>query len=167
MGLVLIFGLAPIITVHHLLRRERGLAFWGYFFSATPLREIAELNIGSRPASRKATQHIEDLRAIPWGFSWGQCRIALPGWFGTFEEFCEVLTWGQLGFHVKPMGLLNVAGFFDPLLALFDRAVEEGFLRAENRAMALAETDIERLLDAMAAYRPEPVSKWLKESQQL
>ena len=93
--------------------------------------------------------------------------IALPGGFGTFEEFCEILTWGQLGFHVKPMGLLNVAGFFDPLLALFDRAVEEGFLRAENRAMALAETDIERLLDAMAAYRPEPVSKWLKESQQL
>ncbi len=56
--------------------------FASYFFSATPLREIAELNIGSRPASRKATQRIEDLRAIPWGFSWGQCRIALPGWFG-------------------------------------------------------------------------------------
>lgn len=93
--------------------------------------------------------------------------VALPGGFGTFEEFCEVLTWGQLGFHVKPMGLLNVAGFFDPLLAMFDRAVDQGFLRAENRAMALAETDIERLLDAMTAYRPEPVSKWLKESQQL
>jgi len=93
--------------------------------------------------------------------------VALPGGFGTFEEFCEVLTWGQLGFHVKPMGLLNVAGFFDPLLNMFDHAVDQGFLRAENRAMALAETDIERLLDAMAAYRPEPVSKWLKESQQL
>ena len=93
--------------------------------------------------------------------------VALPGGFGTFEEFCEVLTWGQLGFHVKPMGLLNVAGFFDPLLTMFDHAVDQGFLRAENRAMALAETDIERLLDAMGAYRPEPVSKWLKESQQL
>ena len=77
--------------------------------------------------------------------------VALPGGFGTFEEFCEVLTWGQLGFHVKPMGLLNVAGFFDPLLNMFDHAVDQGFLRAENRAMALAETDIERLLDAMAA----------------
>ncbi len=93
--------------------------------------------------------------------------VALPGGFGTFEEFCEVLTWGQLGFHVKPMGLLNVAGFFDPLLTMFDHAVDQGFLRAENRAMALAETDIGRLLDAMVAYRPEPVSKWLKESQQL
>ncbi len=56
--------------------------FDDYFFGATPIREIAELNIGSRPASRKATQKIEDLRAIPWGFSWGQCRLNLPGWYG-------------------------------------------------------------------------------------
>ena len=56
--------------------------FTDYFFSSTPIREIAELNIGSRPASRKATQAIEDLRAIPWGFSWGQCRLAVPGWLG-------------------------------------------------------------------------------------
>ena len=56
--------------------------FAEYFFTATPIREIAELNIGSRPASRKATQAIEDLRAIPWGFSWGQCRLTLPGWLG-------------------------------------------------------------------------------------
>lgn len=62
--------------------------FTDYFFSATPIREIAELNIGSRPASRKATRAIEDLRAIPWSFSWGQCRVALPGWcgFGTAIE---------------------------------------------------------------------------------
>ena len=64
--------------------------FTEYFFSSTPIREIAELNIGSRPASRKATQKIEDLRAIPWGFSWGQCRLTLPGWFGfgsAVEQF--------------------------------------------------------------------------------
>ena len=93
--------------------------------------------------------------------------IALPGGFGTFEEFCEILTWGQLGFHVKPMGLLNINGFYDPLLALFERAVAEGFLRDENRAMALAAGDIESLLAVMTAYRPEPVSKWLKEEKQL
>ncbi|TXH86630.1 MAG: phosphoenolpyruvate carboxylase [Rhodoferax sp.] len=66
--------------------------FADYFFSATPIREIAELNIGSRPASRKATQRIEDLRAIPWGFSWGQCRLTLPGWYGfgsAVERFTE------------------------------------------------------------------------------
>ncbi|MCJ7798384.1 MAG: phosphoenolpyruvate carboxylase, partial [Polaromonas sp.] len=64
--------------------------FTEYFFSATPIREIAELNIGSRPASRKASQKIEDLRAIPWGFSWGQCRLTLPGWMGfgsAIEQF--------------------------------------------------------------------------------
>ena len=56
--------------------------FADYFFNSTPIREIAELNIGSRPASRKPSQKIEDLRAIPWGFSWGQCRLTLPGWYG-------------------------------------------------------------------------------------
>ncbi len=56
--------------------------FTDYFFQSTPLREIAELNLGSRPASRKPSQKIEDLRAIPWGFSWGQCRLTLPGWYG-------------------------------------------------------------------------------------
>jgi len=93
--------------------------------------------------------------------------IAMPGGFGTFEEFCEILTWGQLGFHVKPMGLLNVNGFYDPLLALFDHAVGEGFLRPQNRAMALADSDGERLLAAMAAFQPEPVSNWLKQETQL
>ena len=93
--------------------------------------------------------------------------IALPGGFGTFEEFCEILTWGQLGFHAKPMGLLNVNGFYDPLLALFERAVSDGFLRRQNRAMALVSSEIETLLARMADYRPEPVSKWLKEEKQL
>ncbi|WP_371323818.1 TIGR00730 family Rossman fold protein [Dechloromonas sp. ZY10] len=93
--------------------------------------------------------------------------IALPGGFGTFEEFCEILTWGQLGFHRKPMGLLNVNGFYDPLLAMFDRAVADGFLRPQNRAMALCSDEIEDLLAQMAAYQPEPVDKWLKEEKQL
>ena len=79
--------------------------------------------------------------------------IALPGGFGTFEEFCEILTWGQLGFHAKPMGLLNVNGFYDPLLAMFDRAVADGFLRLQNRAMALADRDIEGLLAGTAMER--------------
>ena len=91
--------------------------------------------------------------------------IALPGGFGTFEELCEILTWSQLGFHAKPVGVLNVKGFYDPLLALFDRAVDDGFLRPQNRAMALVDTDIERLLDRMASYRAEPVTKWLSSTK--
>jgi phosphoenolpyruvate carboxylase len=68
--------------------------FTDYFFSATPIREIAELNIGSRPASRKASQKIEDLRAIPWGFSWGQCRLTLPGWYGFGSAISHMLNQG-------------------------------------------------------------------------
>lgn len=68
--------------------------FTDYFFSATPIREIAELNIGSRPASRKASQRIEDLRAIPWGFSWGQCRLTLPGWYGFGSAIAHMLGQG-------------------------------------------------------------------------
>ncbi|MFZ3139719.1 MAG: phosphoenolpyruvate carboxylase [Polaromonas sp.] len=69
--------------------------FTEYFFSATPIREIAELNIGSRPASRKPSQKIEDLRAIPWGFSWGQCRLTLPGWYGFGSAIEQFLAHGD------------------------------------------------------------------------
>ncbi len=65
--------------------------FADYFFNATPIDEIAELNIGSRPASRKSTRRIEDLRAIPWGFSWGQCRLLLPGWYGVGSAIDQYL----------------------------------------------------------------------------
>ena len=76
--------------------------------------------------------------------------IALPGGFGTFEEFCEVVTWTQLGLHRKPCGLLNVAGYYDPLVALFDRAVADGFIRAENRGIVVTEADPETLIDRLS-----------------
>jgi phosphoenolpyruvate carboxylase len=66
--------------------------FADYFFSATPISEIAELNIGSRPTARKSSRNIEDLRAIPWGFSWGQCRLLLPGWFGLGSAIKDYLS---------------------------------------------------------------------------
>jgi len=87
--------------------------------------------------------------------------VALPGGFGTFEEFCEVLTWSQLGFHPKPCGLLNVAGYYGPLLALFDQAVAEGFVPPAHRALVIEETDPARLLDRFAAFRPPSTGKWI------
>ncbi len=93
--------------------------------------------------------------------------IALPGGFGTFEEFCEIITWGQLGFHTKPCGLLNVAGYYDALLGLFDHAVEEGFLRQENRQLVLTAQEPDALLAAMGRYQAEPVTKWIKDTPQL
>ena len=74
--------------------------------------------------------------------------IAMPGGFGTFEEFCEVLTWSQLGIQNKPCGLLNVSGYYDPLLRLFDDAVAEGFLKPENRALVIASDNVEALVKA-------------------
>ncbi|MDQ4092146.1 MAG: TIGR00730 family Rossman fold protein, partial [Actinomycetota bacterium] len=74
--------------------------------------------------------------------------VALPGGYGTLEEFVEVLSWSQLGLQCKPCGLLNVADFYRPLLAFFDHAVTERFVRAEHRGLLLADTDAARLLDA-------------------
>ena len=85
--------------------------------------------------------------------------IALPGGYGTFEEFCEVLTWSQLGFHAKPCGVLNVGGFYDPLLALFDRAVQDRFVRPEHRELVLADTDVDALLERLASFNPIKVHK--------
>lgn len=87
--------------------------------------------------------------------------VALPGGFGTFEEFCEVLTWAQLGLHRKPCGVLNVAGYYDALLAMFDHAVTERFVRAEHRVLVLEEQDPERLLDMLMRYQPPKLDKWI------
>jgi uncharacterized protein (TIGR00730 family) len=76
--------------------------------------------------------------------------IALPGGVGTFEEFFEVLTWAHLGIHSKPCALLNVSGFFDPLLDLLDHGVEEHFIKPSTRSLAIADADIGVLLDRMA-----------------
>lgn len=87
--------------------------------------------------------------------------IALPGGFGTLEEFFEMLTWAQLGLHRKPVALLNVDGFYDALLALVDTMVDRGFLRKENREMLLVSDNIEDLLDKMREYEAPSVGKWL------
>ena len=87
--------------------------------------------------------------------------LGLPGGFGTFEEFCEVLTWSQLGLHQKPCGLLNVGGYYSPMLEMFDRAVDEGFLKEENRKIVLAATAVDEMLELMQKWHPIRVEKWL------
>jgi uncharacterized protein (TIGR00730 family) len=87
--------------------------------------------------------------------------IAMPGGLGTLEEFFEVWTWGQLGLHHKPYGLLDIDGFFDPLLGLLDRLVEQRFVRAEHRHMLLVDTDPEHLLAAMDGHRVPTLPKWI------
>jgi uncharacterized protein (TIGR00730 family) len=87
--------------------------------------------------------------------------VALPGGMGTLEELTEVLTWAQLGLHAKPCGLLDVGGYFAPLVAFFDHAVEEGFLRREHRAMLVVEREANALLERFAEYRAPRVTKWI------
>ncbi len=117
--------------------------FAEYFFAATPIREIAELNIGSRPASRKATQQIEDLRAIPWGFSWGQCRLTLPGWYGfgtAVQTF--VNQHGPAGVDKQTQLLqkmLKQWPFFNTLLSNMDMVLAKSDLALASRYAELVE----------------------------
>jgi len=111
---------------------------------------LSELRITSSMHERKAT-----MADLSDGF------LALPGGYGTLEEFAEVLTWSQLGLQRKPCGLLDVEDFYRPLLSFFDHAVAEGFVRPEHRDLVLSDADPARLLDALAAWIPPTVSKWM------
>lgn len=103
--------------------------------------ELTELRVVATMHERKAL-----MADLSDGF------IALPGGYGTLEEFFEIVTWAQLGLHRKPCGLLNVRGYFDPLLRLVDQAVGEGFVRTEHRLLIIDDQDPEALMDRMLTY---------------
>ncbi len=123
----------------HLVYETPG--FTDYFFAATPIAEIAELNIGSRPASRKSTRRIEDLRAIPWGFSWGQCRLLLPGWFGFGSAVSQWLADEKSGPKSKKLALLKAMvkewPFFSTLLSNMDMVLAKTDLAVASRYAGL------------------------------
>ena len=87
--------------------------------------------------------------------------LALPGGLGTLEEIFEIWTWAQLGIHQKPVGFLDVGGYYAPLFDFLDRCVEQRFIRPQYRAMAMVDDDIDRLLDRMRDYTPPDVQQWL------
>jgi phosphoenolpyruvate carboxylase len=143
--------------------------FVDWFFSATPIREIAELNIGSRPASRKASQRIEDLRAIPWGFSWGQCRLTLPGWFGFGTAVQEFIAQGD---RKEAIALLQKMyrqwPFFRALLSNMDMVLAKSDLalasryaelvpdgRLRRRVFGAIEAEWQRTVEAMSLITGE------------
>lgn len=115
---------------------------------------LTELHIVSSMHERKAM--MADL---------SDAFITMPGGFGTMEEFFEVLTWGQLGLHTKPCGLLNVDGYYDTLLGLFDRFLNERFARREHRAFIIDDTDVTSLLDRLATYQPPVLEKWIADDE--
>ena len=110
---------------------------------------LTELHVVASMHARKTM-----MAALSDGF------IALPGGFGTLEEIIEIVTWGQLKFHDKPCGLLNVDGYFDHLLAWLDHASREGFLRRENRDMILVDEDPAGLVQLFERYAAPRVEKW-------
>jgi uncharacterized protein (TIGR00730 family) len=93
--------------------------------------------------------------------------IALPGGLGTFEELFEMLTWAQLGFHAKPVALLDVEGYYAPLVQHVARGVDEGFMKPENRGLLLHASEVDSLLAAMAAYRAPAVARPIRDGKQL
>jgi uncharacterized protein (TIGR00730 family) len=91
--------------------------------------------------------------------------VALPGGWGTLEEFFEVLTWGQLGLHRKPCGLLNVEGYYDHLLSFLDHSISEDFLKPEYRQMLCVAETAQGLLERLSSHEPPAVTKWIDQSQ--
>jgi uncharacterized protein (TIGR00730 family) len=88
--------------------------------------------------------------------------IALPGGYGTFEEFFEVLAWSQLGWHQKPFGLLNIAGFYTKLTDFLDHTANEGFIRPKHRELVIVESDVEKILSRLKNFQPPNEVKWMK-----
>lgn len=115
---------------------------------------LSELHVVSSMHERKA--RMADL---------AEAFIALPGGFGTIEELCEILTWGQLGLHRKPIVLLNVDSYFDALLGFFDHAVEERFVRPVHRQMILRASTPEAALESLRSYHAPLVEKWVDRSE--
>ena len=133
---------------------ERGGRVYGVMPHSLVRKEIAhgdltELHVTETMHERKAM-----MAEMADGF------VALPGGFGTLEEIIEVLTWGQLGFHRKPCGLLNVAGYYDRLGSFVEHAEREGFIKPAHRAMLLVANDASSLLDRFDAYDAPTVAKW-------
>ena len=122
-------------------------------------REIAHTNLTRLHVVGSMHERKAMMSELSEGF------VALPGGTGTLEEFFEVLTWAQLGEHAKPCGLINVAGYYDPLLAVFDHMVDRGFLSEAHRALVLLESEPRALLDRFERYSPPKTAKWIDLSE--
>jgi uncharacterized protein (TIGR00730 family) len=121
---------------------------------------LMEREIGHRGLTKlHVVQSMHERKALMADLS--DAFVALPGGFGTLDEFCEILTWSQLGLHTKPCAVLNVAGYYSPFLAMLDHAVEERFLKMENRELVLTAESVPQLMRALEGWHPVPVEKWL------
>lgn len=160
-GITLVYGGASVGLMGTLADAalEAGGEVIGVIPKALQEREISHSNltdlhiVGSMHERKALMAELSD------GF------VAMPGGAGTLEEFFEIWTWAQLGEHGKPCGLLNVGGYYDPMLAFLDHVVVQGFLSEKHRAMILVERESKRLLESLSNYRPPDVPKWVEPSR--
>jgi hypothetical protein len=164
-----------------LVTRDLGLVYGGASIGLMGLVADAVLQLGGRAVgvipkalARKEvahkcltelhiTQSMHERKSLMAELSDG--FIAMPGGIGTFEEIFEVWTWAQLGIHAKPVGLLNVAGYYDGLTTFLDHAAAEQFLKPQHRGVLIVEQEPVALLDRFASYQPPGVQKWLDKDE--
>ena len=135
----------------------------GEVIGVIPRALIAKEVAHRRLSDLRVTESMHERKALMAELS--DAFIALPGGYGTFEEFCEVLTWTQLGLQRKPCGILNVEGYYDHLLRLFDHAVAEQFLKPAHRQMVVADSDPESLIHRLLEHEVPQVDKWIGRAQ--
>ncbi|MBT8270714.1 MAG: TIGR00730 family Rossman fold protein [Bacteroidia bacterium] len=154
----LVYGAARIGLMGHIARTvlEKGGTVIGIIPEFLQKKEI----VNSEITELIVTKSMHDRKIIMYERSEG--FLIIPGGFGTMDEFFEITTWSQLGLHSKPIGILNIRGFYDHLLKQFEHMVKTGFLKSENHSAIIVDTDSKRLLQRMKEYTPEPIPKWLQ-----
>jgi uncharacterized protein (TIGR00730 family) len=160
-GIELIYGGAQVGLMGHVANAalEHGGRVIGVIPQMLVRKEIAHAALTALHVTASMHERKQKMADLSEGF------IALPGGIGTFEELFEIWTWGQLGLHRRPCGLLNVAGYYDDLVRFLDHATASGFIRTEQRAMLSVERDVDVLLARFEAYAPPAVEKWLRREE--
>jgi uncharacterized protein (TIGR00730 family) len=160
-GLTLVYGAGNIGLMG--VAADAALAAGGKVIGVIPeflkQKEVAHLGL----SELRVTETMHQRKALMAELS--DAFVALPGGFGTFDELFEILTWAQLSVHEKPVGLLDVAGFFQPLLAMVKQAAQQGFIAPRNLDLFSLAPDVPGLLEHLRAYRAHPASKWIQLSQ--
>jgi uncharacterized protein (TIGR00730 family) len=136
------------------------LKYGGHVIGVIPEKLVIKEIVHDKLPDLRVVKTMHERKALMAELSDG--FIALPGGFGTFEEFFEVLTWGRLGWHQKPIGLLNVTGFYSPLVQFLDHTTAEGFIRPKHRELVIIESEAEKILQRMRDFRPPTEVKWAK-----
>lgn len=153
----LVYGAAKIGVMGKVAQSalDKGGKVIGVIPEFLKLKEVVHLGLTELITNKNMHERKLTMQDISDGF------ITLPGGFGTLEELFEILTWSQLGLHKKPIGILNVNGFYDDLLQLLEHMVKRGFLKIENYDLLLVDTTVDGLLKKMREFVPQDVPKWL------